>query len=293
MPRAVPPRRRVGVLYFGSAAALAAAVVLFSVGMGSYVSATRRVEHTVEVRRQVYEWLATLLDGETGARGYIATADTAFLQPYESAVARERTEAAALQNLVADDPSQAQRVAAAARVGQAVMHGLREVVTLVRSGHRDEAIAQLASGQSLPAMDELREDTQDILAEEERLLAGRSALVSSRGTLTLAVAVVLMLMAAGLLVLGWTRERTHDATATILATQARWRLKTLSESAGALAEASTLTDVSRVIVDQSVRIAAADTCTLYLLSEAGDRGAHPAHHEDLGKYRHLQGAGVG
>ncbi len=81
---------------------------------------------------------------------------------------------------------------------------------------------------------------------------------------------MLMLMACGLLVLGWTRERTHDAITTNLAREARQRLKALSESAGALAETSTLAEVSRVIVDHSTRIAGADTCTLYLLSEAGD-----------------------
>jgi len=99
MPRAVPARRRAGGLFFAAAAALGLAGVLVVAALASHVAAERWVGHTMEVRRVVYEWLATLLEGESGARGYVGTGNPMFLEPYESAVTRKRIEATAVENL--------------------------------------------------------------------------------------------------------------------------------------------------------------------------------------------------
>lgn len=282
MPRAVPARRRAGGLFLAAAAALVMAGLLFAVGIASYVSAARWVDHTLHVRRQVHEWLTTVLDGETGARGYVATANPVFLEPYESAVIRERVEAAAAQNLVVDNSTQSQRADAAARQAQKIFHGLRELVALTRAGHQDEAVALLDSGETKTAMDTFRTELQEIFAQEERLLEGRRADVRSHGTQTLVGAALLMLLASGFLVLGWTRERAHDVLATHLAWEARGRLKALSELAGSLSKTDTVGDVAKVIVDHVTHLTGADTCTLHMMSEArdaldlvGERGCAP------------------
>lgn len=282
MPHAVPPRRRAGGLFFVAAAALAVAGLLFAAGMASYISAERWVNHTLEVRRQVSEWLATVLDGETGARGYVATGNPVFVEPYEAAVIRERDQAASVQNLVADNTRQTQRAEAAARQSQRLLHRLRGLVALTRAGHRDQAVTELAAGETKTMMDAFRDEVHDILAAEQRLLVDRRARVRLRGTLTLVSAALLMLLAASLLVIGWTRERAHDALATALAKEARERLQALSELAGSLTQTNTVADVAHVIVDHGTRLAAADTCTLYLMSEArdaldliGERGCAP------------------
>lgn len=251
-------------------AALLASIALLSAGIGSYVAAKDWVDHTIEVRRQVYEWLSTLLDGSSGARAYVATDDRVFLDPYESAVTRERAEAQALQALIADNPAQAERVRGATADAEAVMHDLRGLVTLVSSGHRDEAVTRLASGQSKSTMDAFRADADGILGEEARLLLERRQTATDRAWITLAGAASLAFAAFGLLFAGWRRERAHDLTATELAREARGRLRTLADLSGALTEARTRSQVAGVVVDHGARVAGADICTLYALSEDGE-----------------------
>ncbi|HEX8789874.1 MAG TPA: ATP-binding protein [Polyangiaceae bacterium] len=270
MPHAVPPRPRPGRLYVAAASALLAAIALLSAGIGSYVSAKDWVDHTIEVRRQVYEWLSTLLDSEAGARGYVASGDPAFVPPYESAVTRERANAAALQALVADNEAETGRVRAAAAEAQAVMGDLRGLVTLVSSGHRDEAVSRLTAGQSKSTMDSFRAATDGILDQEARLLVERRETAATRAWVTLAGAASLALAAFGLLLVGWRRERAHDAMATALAKEARARIRALSELGAALSDARTRKQVAEVVVDHGARTAGADICTLYALSENGE-----------------------
>src|SRR5579859_3703107 len=57
MPHSVPPRTRASFYFLSAGGALALAVALFSIGMVAYHSANLWVDHTVEVRKEVYEWL--------------------------------------------------------------------------------------------------------------------------------------------------------------------------------------------------------------------------------------------
>src|SRR5262245_40323645 len=47
--------------------------------------ANRWVRHTDEVRFKIAQLKSTLLDAETGLRGYLLTGSTPFLAPYDSA----------------------------------------------------------------------------------------------------------------------------------------------------------------------------------------------------------------
>src|SRR5580692_1680208 len=132
MPRSIPPARpREGRLFLGAALGLAAILALYGASVNAYVSATRWVEHTLEVREGAYEWLMGALDAETGARGYIATDQPVFLEPYHAALTRVGAMSGDLRNLVADDPSQMKNVEAADRQARAVMNDLRVLVALV------------------------------------------------------------------------------------------------------------------------------------------------------------------
>src|SRR5579884_3637500 len=81
---------------------------------------------------------------------------------------------------------------------------------------------------------------------------------------------MLVAVACALLVVAWRRERNHDAAATILAREARARLKALSELAAALSEPRTRAQLAEVVVEHATRTAGADTCTLHVLSDGGD-----------------------
>src|SRR5262249_9020833 len=54
-----------------------------------------------------------------------------------------------------------------------------------------------------------------------------------------------------------------------MARVARGRLATISDLAAALSNARTRQDVTKVLLDQGMRVAGADTCTLYMLDDSG------------------------
>jgi signal transduction histidine kinase len=132
-----------------------------------------RVRHTLEVENQVSLVLSRLQDAETGERGYLlARGNHEFLEPYRAAVAHSRGDLQRLAQLVDDSPSQTARVRELTRIA------------LVREELLASAIARFDRGEALPPdhflrgkvlMDQLRGIVLAIKAEEDRLLAERTA----------------------------------------------------------------------------------------------------------------------
>src|SRR5437016_4741706 len=102
MPRSLNVRPRAGRVFLGVAVALIAVASLSAAAVRAYANASERASHTLEVRRQVLDWLAALVDAETGVRGYVASNDPVFLEPYKLAVPRERKYAASVRALLAN-----------------------------------------------------------------------------------------------------------------------------------------------------------------------------------------------
>jgi PAS domain S-box-containing protein len=262
----------------GAAVGLAAVIALTAANTVSYFAAVRWVEHSQEVRQQADGWVAALLDAETGTRGYIASGRPEFLDVYHLARAHERELAASLRRLVAENATQLHNVDIADRDARGAMAALDELSALVQAGLRDQAIARL--DESKRRMDAIREDVRSIRFEEDRLLLERR-FRASRGALLILVSVLLLSSVSGaLLAVAWVRERKREGLLIRLAREARARLNSLSDLATALSNARARSEVAEAVVDQGMRAAAADTCTLYALDETGtvleligDRGA--------------------
>jgi signal transduction histidine kinase len=132
-----------------------------------------RVRHTLEVENQVSLVLSRLQDAETGERGYLlARGNHEFLEPYRAAVAHSRGDLDRLAQLVDDSPAQTARVRELTRIA------------LVREDLLASAIARFDRGEALPPdhflrgkalMDQLRRIVLAIKAEEDGLLAARTA----------------------------------------------------------------------------------------------------------------------
>ncbi len=283
MPGAIPPRGNTRRLIATAVLGLCAVIGLFASASASYVSASARVDHTLQVQEAVDEWLVALLDAETGARGYVIVPhQNAFLDPYEAALRTERATAARVAALVAGDPDQAEAARVAERHARAALEQLRELVTLVRSARRDQAIAKLSAGESKHYMDTFRGDVAKIRAQEERLLVDRRSEARLRGLLALAGAALLALASLGIAAVAWRMERTREALLARLASEARRRLRMLSEVAVALSEARTRAQVAEIVVERGVVACDADICTLYALDDSGrmlellgDKGVAP------------------
>jgi PAS domain S-box-containing protein len=283
MPRSIPPRPDTNWHLLGAALGLFSLIALFALAALSYASANRWLQHTLLVRRTADDWLLTLLDAESSVRGYVLTQQSAFLQPYEEALSRERVLVRQLRQSVPDNPHQLDNVDLADQHAQDLMEHLRQLHDLVRSGRVEQAVALVSTGEGWRFMHACRQDMQRIGSEEARILAQRRASADLRALVSAVSAVLLTLTALGLLVYAFRRERAHDDLLKTLAREARQRLAWIFEVTSALAQARTRGQVADVVITQGMRAASADTCTLYVLNDAGselqligERGVAPA-----------------
>src|SRR4028119_2451243 len=97
------------------AAALLLPLVLIGIPAALAVRAERDLEksfewvtHTLSVERAVQSLVTSLLDVETGQRGYLLTRRDLYLEPYEAGRARVGQQVADLRTLTADNAAQQQ-----------------------------------------------------------------------------------------------------------------------------------------------------------------------------------------
>src|SRR5665213_1642593 len=209
LSHSTPRARRPGDAFLVTGLALVLVVALSAMAVRAYAKATRLADHILSVRHEAEEWLRVLLDAETAVRGYVASGESIFLEPYASAVVTERQQATVVMALIAGDRAVAELGDLAGRDAQSTMSGLGEMVSLMRAGRRGAALAVLASAAAWAVF----------------------------GSISLTV------LACVLIAFTWRRERSHGRLVEQLAEDARRRLQSLSDLAGTLAEARTRADV--------------------------------------------------
>jgi signal transduction histidine kinase len=159
-------------------AALLVAVGSFAVLLTQYRDAARGVTHTVEATAAIDRLLGEMVDAETGVRGYLATGDARFLEPYDAAPESYAEARAALETLVQENPRQMAWLAAADAHAQEAQ-GYFATLSAEAGPAADpgEASSRALLRQSKTAMDALRQDLRQMQAEESQLLAERQAWV--------------------------------------------------------------------------------------------------------------------
>src|SRR5690348_7733696 len=95
------------------------AVVLAALVINAFISyrAMRRVitnnegvTHTHEVLTELEATLSTMIDAETGQRGFLITGENAYLEPYQTALAQIDVHLLNLKRLTADNKLQQARL---------------------------------------------------------------------------------------------------------------------------------------------------------------------------------------
>ncbi len=122
-----------------------------------------RVEHTLEVDQLMGETLQIMLDAETGQRGYLATLDPVFLEPYSDAGTRLRENIAMLREKVSDNSAQVARVDQLARATDDRMIRIAEVMADSRVS---DAARQSGMRQGKRMMDDIRAQIVTMRAQE-------------------------------------------------------------------------------------------------------------------------------
>ncbi len=287
----IPPGKRSRQLLWSATLGLAVAITLSEVSISSYFSASDQVDHTLEVQRENDRWMLALLDAQSNARSYVISGQHEYLALYESALQRERTHAARLRTLIADNPLQVNNVETANRGARGATDFFRDLTETANLGRRSEAVLLSASPQSKASVDVFNEGWRRVRAEEERLLVQRRGISRVRALLSFLGTLLLSVVSFGLLAYAWRLRRLRENLLTEMAVEARARLRGLSDIAAALAQARTRAEVVEVVIDQGMRIASSDVCTLYVMNESesalelvGERGVAP---EIVEKIRHI------
>jgi signal transduction histidine kinase/CheY-like chemotaxis protein/CHASE3 domain sensor protein len=162
------------------------------------------VENSQRVIGQANEVSRLSADMEAGMRGYVISGDESFLGPYLLASPRVEAELQELEQLVGDNPVQADRLHRVRAAQKEWDRYAADVIALRRQG--GDAFEQVKSGRGKILTDEMRRQFIDFRTAEERLLEERNS--SSRSVVTWSVAAFLLftLVVGGLLALFGRRE---------------------------------------------------------------------------------------
>jgi methyl-accepting chemotaxis protein len=160
---------------------LAAGVFLLVIGVFSYVSVNRIdntthwVDHTYQVITTVNQVTITLLNAETGQRGYIITGDVSYLEPYNGAQASLDSEIKTLRNLTSDNPTEQQNIDVLQTLVADKMAVLTTTVQVRTTQGFEAAQTIVLTGTGKTIMDNIRTTITGIVNTEQTLLATRLA----------------------------------------------------------------------------------------------------------------------
>ena len=293
-------------------AALGVALVILLVGVASLYAlrqssdAAAAVQHSETVRVQLERALTTLVNAETGQRGYLLTQDTTYLRPYDSARTDMNGELATIRQLAADDPLQRRRVDSLGVIADAKLVTMNETVALTLSGRRDSALKILMTGRGAKLTNEARGVIQEMEKTQAAQVAQQTSAYDSRKLAVILVTVIGSLLAATLSIVTmlWLRtgvKQLEDAKDTIeeqsddLAEELK-RSQLLSEQLGnsndSLTRANTAAEAARTQFEQLLEstdegvfgIDADGLCTF--MNSAGARLLDYERNDVLGKNSH-------
>ena len=134
------------------------------------------VEHTYQVIGQTDDVEKSMLDIETGERGYIITHNDAFLLPYNSGLNNVMTQLESLRTSTVDNPIQQANIANLTQLINKKIAFVNQTDTLGKNGKIDAAVTLVKNLEGKKTMDAIRQVIIDIKNEENNLLNKRTEL---------------------------------------------------------------------------------------------------------------------
>jgi PAS domain S-box-containing protein len=139
------------------------------------IETQKYVNQTNRVLAESQGTLISLLNAETGVRGYYIGKQRIFLEPYNLAITTVKPALDSLQNLIKDNPSQVQRVKRLTEIAQYRMELLQGTIQRVETNNLGDSVLvneRLQKGKK--SMDLFRTIIAEVEAEENRLLEIRT-----------------------------------------------------------------------------------------------------------------------
>lgn len=170
------------------------------------------IMHTLEVQNRLGAVLSRLQDAETGQRGYLLTGNPQFLAPYDASIRQIPQDFAALEQLLADNPAQRDRLDRLARIAAQRRDYLRLAIARYQLDRQINAAELLAGKQSMDQartlIDEMRSEESGLLRRREATLAGLRTAVG----IALACTTIIVLL-LGIYAIRNARRRLREAVA--------------------------------------------------------------------------------
>ncbi|HKE16664.1 MAG TPA: CHASE3 domain-containing protein [Kofleriaceae bacterium] len=235
-----------------------AGLALIVVGTFGYRSATNLIEdetwvaHSHQVRRDLASLLLSVVDTETGQRGYVITGSEAFLEPYTRGLGAIEAMMAELRRLTSDNPGQQRRLDRLRPLIDRKSEEMRHTIELRRTGF-EAAQASVAGGDGKRAMDQIRAVVAELDAEENRLLERRMADAASSASLTQAVSlwgtVIALIVVA---IFGWVITRSlsrqiGSAVQHVQSSSTELQTASTQQAVGAREQATAMSEISTTI----------------------------------------------
>ncbi len=163
-------------------------------------------EHTFEVIATVNRVVASMVDQETGVRGYLVSGDQVFLDPTKAGRIVYADSMARARSLTADNAAQQTRLNELDQFARAWRESVadREIALMGRTETREQARALESSGVGKASMDGLRAKVGEIIKVENDLMAlrlgNRAEAFSGPQTVVIEATLVSVILAA---LFGW------------------------------------------------------------------------------------------
>jgi CHASE3 domain sensor protein len=129
-------------------------------------------QETAQIQADISGVLLTLVNLETGQRGYLLTEDQSYLQPHTSAVEQLANQFSNLRSRLADRPADERALESQLEsVAQAKIAEAEETIRLRQQGYRSRAFRIVNSNRGKELMDQARAHSASLLATEASRLA--------------------------------------------------------------------------------------------------------------------------
>lgn len=174
----------IGIPVISLLIALATSIVL----QREIATAQNPINHAEQILEETNLLTKTIIDAETGVRGYDLTQEPAYLEPYQAAVSELPGSFGRLNQLVKDGQQRQrlQSIQSLSRQQMQVLQNNLDAVAEQDPGLISPAISPLLS-QGKAVMDQLRRQTNTFIAAEKQLLAARQQRLARQKALTLIV----------------------------------------------------------------------------------------------------------
>ncbi len=172
-----------------------------TVGITSYYEITgfnedqKWTQHTHQVIEQSDAIEKSMLNIETGSRGYVITGNPALLEPFNSGISQVKSQIDSIRTLTADNPIEQSNIEKLTTAIEEKIKISSNMVNLTEIGDVASAVKDINSLKGKRTMDEIRQDINNIKNEENNLLIKRADLTQSAAQNTVYVIILGSLIA--------------------------------------------------------------------------------------------------